>query len=108
MMAAVHHGLLQQMSALYDIVLVDSPPVLVASDTTILAPHAGTVLMVARALITGLGEIEESKRRLAQTGVQAKGVVFNDLDLSRRRYGYGYGYKYGYKYGRYRYTHYKY
>jgi tyrosine-protein kinase Etk/Wzc len=110
LMSAGHHGLLTQLSAQYDLVLIDTPPVLVASDTAIVAPYAGTVLMVARSLVTGLGELEESKRRLAQTGVQVKGVVFNDLDLSRRRYGYGYGYgyKYGYKYGRYRYTQYKY
>ena len=110
LLAATHHGVLVELQARYDIVLVDTPPVLVAADTAVIAPYAGTVLMVARALITGLGELEESKRRLAQTGVQVKGVVFNDLDLSRRRYGYGYGYgyKYGYRYGRYRYTQYKY
>ncbi|MDB5885317.1 MAG: exopolysaccharide transport protein family, partial [Polaromonas sp.] len=39
----------------------------------------------------------------AQTGVPVKGVVFNDLDTSRQRYG-----GYGYKYSRYRYTNYQY
>lgn len=33
-----------------------------------------------------------------------RGVIFNDLNLSKRRYGYGMGYKYG----RYRYTNYQY
>jgi tyrosine-protein kinase Etk/Wzc len=108
LLSAAHRGLWQQLGAQYDLVLVDTAPILVASDTAVLAPHCGTILLVARSLVTGLGELEEAKRRLAQTGVQAKGVVFNDLDLSRRRYGYGYGYKYGYKYGRYRYTQYKY
>jgi tyrosine-protein kinase Etk/Wzc len=110
LLAATHQSVLQQWAADYDIVIVDTPPVLVAADTATVAPQAGTVFMVARALVTGLGEIQESVRRLAQTGVQVKGVVFNDLDLSRRRYGYGYGYgyKYGYRYGRYRYTQYKY
>ena len=50
-----------------------------------------------------VGELHESTKRLAQTGVAVKGVVFNDLDTSRRRYG-----GYGYKYSRYRYTNYQY
>jgi tyrosine-protein kinase Etk/Wzc len=110
LLAAQHQGAIQQWAQGYDLVLIDTPPVLVASDTATVAPLAGTVFMVARALVTGIGEIQETVRRLAQAGVAVKGVVFNDLDLSRRRYGYGYGYgyKYGYRYGRYRYTQYKY
>jgi tyrosine-protein kinase Etk/Wzc len=110
MMSAVARGLMGELAADYDLVLVDTPPVLVASDTVTLAPEAGTVMMIARAMVTGLGELEESRRRLAQNGVQVRGVVFNDFDFRRRRYGYGYGYsyRYGYRYGRYRYTEYKY
>ena len=111
--AAIAHGVIAQLSAQYDVIIVDTAPVLVAADTAILASQAGTIFMVARSLKTHLGELLESKRRLAQTGVTVKGVVFNDLDLSRRRfgagYGYGYGYGYGgYRYGRYRYVNYKY
>jgi tyrosine-protein kinase Etk/Wzc len=108
LLSAAQRGLWQRLGTQYDLVLIDTAPVLVASDTAIVAPYCGTVLLVARSLVTGLGELEETKRRLAQTGVQPKGVVFNDLDLSRRRYGYGYGHKHGHKYGRYRYTQYKY
>ena len=75
---------------------------LAASDTAILAPLAGTVFMVARAEVTSLGELQESAKRLAQSGVQVKGVIFNGLNIAKRRYGYG-----G-KYGSYRYTNYQY
>ena len=95
--------LLQHLSAEYDLVLIDTPPVLAVSDTQVLAPHAGTVFLVARAEVTALGELQESTKRLGQTGVPVKGVVFNDLDTSRQRYG-----GYGYKYSRYRYTNYQY
>lgn len=95
--------LLEALSAQYDLVLIDTPPVLAVSDTQVLAPHAGTVFLVARAEVTALGELQESTKRLGQTGVQVKGVVFNDLDTSRQRYG-----GYGYKYSRYRYTNYQY
>ena len=95
--------MLQTLSAQYDLVLIDTPPVLAVSDTQVLAPHAGTVFLVARAEVTALGELQESAKRLGQTGVPVKGVVFNDLDTSRQRYG-----GYGYKYSRYRYTNYQY
>lgn len=93
-------GLLQGLSAQYDLVVIDTPPVLAVSDTQVLAPHAGTVFLLARAGVTSLGELHESARRLAQAGASVKGVVFNDLDISRKRYG-------G-KYSSYRYTHYNY
>ncbi|MFZ3140033.1 polysaccharide biosynthesis tyrosine autokinase [Polaromonas sp.] len=95
--------LLEALSAQYDLVLIDTPPVLAVSDTQVLAPHASTVFLVARSEVTALGELQESTKRLGQTGVPVKGVVFNDLDTSRQRYG-----GYGYKYSRYRYTNYQY
>ena len=95
--------LLESLSGQYDLVLIDTPPVLAVSDTQVIASHAGTVFLVARAEVTALGELQESVKRLGQTGVAVKGVVFNDLDTSRQRYG-----GYGYKYSRYRYTNYHY
>lgn len=96
--------LLKNLEKLYDLILIDTPPVLAVSDSQVLASHSGTVFMVARAEVTTLGELQESTKRLAQTGVQVKGVIFNDLDTSKNRYRYGYGYKYA----RYRYTQYQY
>jgi len=103
LMSASTLNLLESLSAQYDMVLIDTPPVLAVSDTQVLATHAGTVFMVARAEVTALGELQESAKRLGQTGIAVKGVVFNDLDTSRQRYG-----GYGYKYSRYRYTNYQY
>jgi len=77
--------------------------VLVAADTASVAPLAGSLLLVARAEKTQLGELNESVRRLAHAGCTANGVILNAMDLSRRHAGSS-----GYKYGGYRYTHYKY
>ncbi|RYF27411.1 MAG: polysaccharide biosynthesis tyrosine autokinase, partial [Comamonadaceae bacterium] len=93
--------LLQTLSPLYDLVLIDTPPVLAVSDTQVLASNAGTVFLVARAEVSTIGELQESTRRLAQAGVQVRGVIFNGLDVTKKRYGYG-------KYGGYRYTNYEY
>lgn len=99
-------ALLQNLSSQYDIVLIDTPPVLAVSDTQVIAPQAGTVFLVARFDVSTLGELQESAKRLKQSGVAVRGVIFNDVNISKRRYGYGGGY--GYKYSRYRYTQYQY
>ena len=101
LMSAATGDLLKTLSARYDIVLVDTPPVLAVSDTAILAPHAGAIFLVVRAEVSSLGEVQESIKRIAQSGKTIKGVIFNGLDISKRRYGYGYGN--GYKYKRYSY-----
>jgi len=103
MASTVFMKLLEQLRAGYDYVIIDTPPVLVAADTVSVAGHAGTVLLVARAEQTQMGEMVESTKRLAQVGKSVNGVLFNGMDLSRRHYG-----SYSYKYGGYRYRRYSY
>jgi tyrosine-protein kinase Etk/Wzc len=103
MMSETLANLLETFSAQYELVIIDTPPVLVASDAAAVAPYAGAVLLVARADQTQLGELNESAKRLLHGGKAATGVIFNAMDLSRRHYG-----AYGYKYGGYKYTAYKY
>jgi len=95
-------ALLQEMSERYDLVLIDTPPVLAVSDTAILAARCGTVFLVTRYEKTTIGEITESAKQLRQTSTDVNGVVFNGLDPNAYRYGYGS------KYGRYRYAYYGY
>ncbi|MBB1603845.1 polysaccharide biosynthesis tyrosine autokinase [Variovorax sp. UMC13] len=103
MMSETFSRLLDTLSEQYELVIIDTPPVLVAADAAAVAPHAGVVLLVARADQTQLGELNESAKRLAHAGKTASGVLFNAMDMTRRHYG-----SYGYKYGGYRYTEYKY
>jgi len=93
---------LQEVVRSYDLVLIDTAPILAVTDGMVIAPHAGTIFNVVRGNVSTMGEIEESVKRLQQAGHSVAGVVFNDL---RHRMG---GYGYGSKYGRYRYTQYKY
>lgn len=87
---------LRECSARYDYVIVDTPPVLAASDAAILAQHAGVVFLIARAEVTTLRELDESEKRLSQRGVEVHGVIYTGVDASKRRnsvYSYG-GYDY--------------
>jgi tyrosine-protein kinase Etk/Wzc len=96
-------NLLETLSDDYDLVVIDTAPVLAAADTLSVAMHVGMLLLVARAEQTQMGELHESARRLAHAGRSANGVIFNGIDLTRRHYG-----TYGYKYGGYKYQHYSY
>ena len=90
---------MKQLTVDYDLVLIDTPPALVAADAAIIGQHAGTSLLAIRAKSSPLREIEETVKRLKNSaGVKVKGVVFNDMSIQRQRYGYGkyYGYSYTY------------
>ena len=95
-------ALLEELSSQYDLIVIDTAPVLAVADSLVIAPHVGTIFSVVRGDVSTMGEIDETVKRLTQAGHNVAGVVFNDL---RQRIG---GYGFGSKYGRYRYAQYKY
>ncbi|WP_061145213.1 GNVR domain-containing protein [Caballeronia arvi] len=82
---------LKRLSAAYDIVLCDAPPVLPAPAAAQLANSAGTTFLVARQGVTGIGELREAVRKLERAGSSVRGVVVNSLQLRPGRCSYGYG-----------------
>jgi len=93
---------LDALSARYDVVLIDTAPVLLAADAAAVAPACGLVLLVARAEQSQLGELNESIRRLVQAGAQVDGVLLNGMNFQRRYNG-----SHGYRPGSYRYADYR-
>lgn len=82
----------------YDIVILDTPPILAVTDAAIIGNYAGTTLLVARFETNTAKEIEVSVKRLEQSGVVVKGCILNGVvKKASSYYGYGYNY-YGYKY----------
>ncbi|WP_233964996.1 tyrosine-protein kinase Wzc [Pectobacterium versatile] len=84
----------------YDLVLLDTPPILAVTDAAIISRHSGTSLLVARFEVNTLKEIEVSIRRFEQNGAEIKGVILNAI-VKRAASYYGYGnynyYAYEYK-----------
>jgi tyrosine-protein kinase Etk/Wzc len=93
---------LKMASKNYDLVIVDTAPVLAVSDSLVVAPHVGAIFNIVRGGVSTIGEIEEAAKRFNQAGTAVTGIVFNDLKPRIGRYGYGS------KYGKYRYAAYKY
>lgn len=83
--------LLEEVAGQYDLVIVDTPPILAVTDAAIIAHHAGTCLMVARFGLNQAKELALAKRRFEQNNVKIKGAIFNAVQ--RRATGY---YSYGY------------
>lgn len=57
----------------YDLVLIDTPPILAVTDAAIVGRHVGTTLMVARYAVNTLKEVETSLSRFEQNGIPVKG-----------------------------------
>ncbi|MBU2869198.1 polysaccharide biosynthesis tyrosine autokinase [Colwellia sp. E2M01] len=89
--------LIAEIKTKYDIVIIDTPPILAVTDPAIVGGHSGTMLMVTRFGQNALKEIDYARQRFEQNGIDVKGVVFNGvLKKASNAYGY-YGY-YNYEY----------
>jgi tyrosine-protein kinase Etk/Wzc len=81
----------------YDLVIIDTPPVLAVTDPSIVGALAGTTLMVGRFGQNTAKEIEVAQQRFATAGVEVKGFILNAVEKkASSSYGYGY-YNYSYK-----------
>ncbi|MDD9653544.1 polysaccharide biosynthesis tyrosine autokinase [Klebsiella pasteurii] len=82
----------------YDIVVLDTPPILAVTDAAIIGHYAGTTLLVARFELNTAKELDVSFKRFEQSGVVVKGCILNGVVKKASSY-YGYGYShYGYSY----------
>lgn len=91
--------LLAQVSERYDLVILDTPPLLAVTDAAIVGRQSGTNLIVTRYGLNPAKEIEHTMRRFAQNGIVLRGAIFNGVEKkASAKYGYGnYGY-YQYEY----------
>ncbi|MBK4784688.1 MAG: polysaccharide biosynthesis tyrosine autokinase [Pantoea sp. Pent] len=92
--------LLDWASKNYDLVLIDTPPILAVTYASIIGKLPGTSLMVARFETNTTKELDVSYKRFAQNGIEIKGVILNAVvRKASNAYGYGYDY-YNYEYGK--------
>ncbi|WP_258223950.1 polysaccharide biosynthesis tyrosine autokinase, partial [Stenotrophomonas sp. HMWF003] len=84
-------AMLEALSAEYDLVIVDTPPILAVTDAAIVSSHAGSTLMVTRFGVNQPKEILLSMKRFEQNGIQVKGAIFNAVEKRATGY-YSYGY----------------
>ena len=75
--------LLEKLKTDYDLVLVDSPPILVVSDATVLGRICDKLVFVVRWEQTPRIAVQDAVRRMAQFEIDVAGVVFGRVDMRR-------------------------
>lgn len=101
----------------YDFVVIDSPPVNVVTDATVLADKIDGYILISRAGYSDINETKMAVSSLEQLDAKILGVIINNIDLKVEQYGrysrYGryynrynkyysrYGNKYNNKYNKY-------
>lgn len=82
----------------FDYVVIDSPPVQLVSDASVLSRHANEVIYVVRADDTPYQVARNGIKRLRTSGGHVMGVVLNQMNIEKaeRYYGEYGGYKKGY------------
>ncbi|MEZ9198485.1 polysaccharide biosynthesis tyrosine autokinase [Shewanella sp. 10N.286.54.B9] len=84
-------------SSEYDIVIIDTPPVLAVTDPSIVGAVVGTTLMVGRFGKNTVKEIDVARHRFDMAGIEVKGFILNAVEKkASASYGYGY-YNYSYE-----------
>jgi succinoglycan biosynthesis transport protein ExoP len=88
-------SLLKELNQRFDLVILDTPPVLATADAGILGSLADGVLLVVRAGQTDRSAAQRAYQQLAQGGARVVGAVLNDPKGEVSQYGdYYYPYEY--------------
>lgn len=83
----------------FDVIIIDSPPVIGLADTPLLARVSDGVIFVVEASRAHHGQVKSAIRRMRNHGAVVLGAVVSKYDAQTSGYGYQYGYGYGYNYG---------
>src|SRR5690554_4197034 len=98
LMHANFQALLDQLSQMYDLVIIDTPPILAVTDAALVGRLAGTSLIVTRFGLNPVKEIELTLQRFRHNGIEVKGAIFNAVQKKASAYGYGNYAYYQYEY----------
>ncbi len=78
----------------FDLVIIDSPPVVAVTDAVVLSSRVDGVIIVIKSFKVAKDLVMQAKRQLTDVDARLIGVVLNDFDIQRKSYGYYYYYTY--------------
>lgn len=89
---------IEELRTRYDLIVIDTAPLTVATDAVILAEHADGIIYVVGYDMVTKKELEHARKLIDRSGANLYGIVMNKVDKSGYSYGnYGY-YNYNYRY----------
>ena len=88
--------MMTELNAHYDYIILDSPPILAASDAIIMSQYADKVLMVTRYDKSIEGQVVYAIKQMHKANMQVDGIILNDVQQGLlSKYSYHYSYAYG-------------
>ena len=101
LMRSEFEDLLKSLNERFDLIIVDSPPVLAVTDPVVIGRYTGATIIVVRHMETMMGELDAVRRTFETSGVKVTGAILNGYKASEgSRYGgqyQYYNYRYAYK-----------
>lgn len=88
-------NLIEELSQYYDYIILDTAPLMLVTDSFLIAETADITLYVVRSRYTEKSLIDFAKKNYEAKKIKNVGLVLNDVDKDY----FGYGNKYGYGYG---------
>ncbi len=89
-------SLLSSSLEIFDLVLIDGPPLLGLADAVLLSNAAEATIFVVGAGKARRGDVSGALKRLGMSKSSVIGAVLTMFDAKKAGYGYGHGYGYGY------------
>jgi tyrosine-protein kinase Etk/Wzc len=90
LMKQTFRDLLDRLSKQFDLVIIDTPPILAVTDASIIASEAGATMLVLRSGMQSEDEIADTVKKLERTEGRIAGAVFNAIPLRRSNRNYEY------------------
>lgn len=78
--------LLEKAREKYDQIIIDTPPVLAVTDSTVIGKMSDATLLITRYNYSSADELGESYSRLRGNGIDIEGVIFNCIEKNARNY----------------------
>ena len=86
--------LIKQVRADFDLIIIDTPPLLPVPDARLVSAEVDGVILVADTRTSSKRELKDSAKFLDQAGAKLCGVVLNRVSERSNSYGHSYGYSY--------------
>jgi capsular exopolysaccharide synthesis family protein len=92
--SAACRAALDRLNDEFDLVIIDSPPVVAVTDAVVLSADVDGVILVIKSFKVARDLVLQAKRMLKDVEAHVIGVILNDFDIQRKSYGYYYYYTY--------------
>jgi succinoglycan biosynthesis transport protein ExoP len=89
---------IDKLAEIYDVIIIDGPPVMGLADAPLLASIADGTLLIVEAGRGYRGQAKVAIRRLRANSARIIGAVLTKFDARQSGYGYAYEYNYSYTY----------